>query len=146
MNLEPRAVLRSASPTRSSGRSTPVPRESRRAVEDGLIKADKNLRRYGATIERALQSWEASPQEWADYIAFLTRLSKVRSLTSFHHITQATTDLQNRLFKLIPEMQRSYRMAQWSLQSWHNVWTQPCPRAFTKRHWKSMPTFSQRSV
>jgi hypothetical protein len=34
------------------------------------------LRRYGAIIERALASWEVSPEEWADYIAFLARLLK----------------------------------------------------------------------
>jgi len=37
---------------------------------------DKGLRRYAALIERALGSWEVSPQEWADYIAFLGRLLK----------------------------------------------------------------------
>ena len=44
----------------------------------GIYKVDKSLRRYGVTIERALASWEISPQEWADYIAFLGRLLKVR--------------------------------------------------------------------
>nr|POE48643.1 protein dopey [Quercus suber] len=93
MSLEPRASLRSGSPIRSSGRSTPVPRESRRAVEDGLIKADKNLRRYGTIVERVLQSWETSPQEWADYIAFLTRLSKVycRLFTCTFYFEHAVT-------------------------------------------------------
>ncbi|KAK3706813.1 hypothetical protein LTR37_012492 [Vermiconidia calcicola] len=42
----------------------------------GIYKVDKSLRRYGVTIERALASWEISPQEWADYIAFLGRLLK----------------------------------------------------------------------
>ena len=46
----------------------------------GLYKADKSLRRYGAVVERALGSWEVSPQEWADYIAFLGRLLKVRMI------------------------------------------------------------------
>lgn len=32
--------------------------------------------RYAAIIERALSSWEISPEEWADYIAFLARLLK----------------------------------------------------------------------
>lgn len=32
--------------------------------------------RYAANIERALSSWEISPEEWADYIAFLARLLK----------------------------------------------------------------------
>ncbi|KAI7353783.1 hypothetical protein KC320_g3812 [Hortaea werneckii] len=74
MSLDAAGVGRSASPA-SSGRSSPVPR-SRRAVEDGLYKADKSLRRYAALIERALSTWETSPQEWADYIAFLGRLLK----------------------------------------------------------------------
>ena len=43
----------------------------------GLLKNDKGLRKYGALVERALASWEVSPQEWADYIAFLARLLKV---------------------------------------------------------------------
>lgn len=47
-------------------------------VNSGAYRSDKTLRRYGATIERALNSWEISPQEWADYIAFLGRLLKVR--------------------------------------------------------------------
>ncbi|KAI7517985.1 hypothetical protein KC316_g20568, partial [Hortaea werneckii] len=74
MSLDAAGAVRSASPA-SSGRSSPVPR-SRRAVEDGLYKADKSLRRYAALIERALSTWETSPQEWADYIAFLGRLLK----------------------------------------------------------------------
>ncbi|KAK4497319.1 hypothetical protein PRZ48_011769 [Zasmidium cellare] len=76
MSLE--AALREhggISPT-GSGRSSPVPRAARRTVEDGLYKADKTLKRYAATIERALASWEISPEEWADYIAFLARLLK----------------------------------------------------------------------
>ncbi|KAK5172860.1 uncharacterized protein LTR77_002980 [Saxophila tyrrhenica] len=75
MSLE--AAARNRSPSLpGSGRSTPVPRASRRAVEDDALKADKGLRRYGVAIERALSSWEISPQEWADYIAFLGRLLK----------------------------------------------------------------------
>ncbi|KAK1810988.1 hypothetical protein LTR12_014661 [Friedmanniomyces endolithicus] len=66
---------RSTSPV-SSGRSSPVPRAERRAVEDELYRADKGLRRYGALIERAVNSWDTAPQEWADYIAFLARLLK----------------------------------------------------------------------
>ncbi|GIZ38144.1 hypothetical protein CKM354_000156700 [Cercospora kikuchii] len=60
----------------SSGRASPVPRSTRRAVEGDLFKADKSLRRYAANIERALSTWEISPEEWADYIAFLARLLK----------------------------------------------------------------------
>ncbi|TKA47475.1 hypothetical protein B0A54_01847 [Friedmanniomyces endolithicus] len=41
-----------------------------------LYRADKGLRRYGALIERAVNSWDTAPQEWADYIAFLARLLK----------------------------------------------------------------------
>lgn len=97
MNLDLASGRRSVSPA-SSGRSSPVPRASRRAVEDGmcvyssqpeyvqrscntgLYRADKGLRKYAAILERALSSWEVSPQEWADYIAFLGRLLKVREL------------------------------------------------------------------
>jgi predicted DNA-binding transcriptional regulator YafY len=39
-----------------------------------LIKNDKSLRRYATTVERALGTWETVPEEWADYIAFLSRL------------------------------------------------------------------------
>lgn len=41
-----------------------------------MFKADKSLRRYASNIERALSTWEVSPEEWADYIAFLARLLK----------------------------------------------------------------------
>lgn len=34
------------------------------------------MRRYATNIERALASWEVAPEEWADYIAFLSRLLK----------------------------------------------------------------------
>ncbi|KAK5132868.1 hypothetical protein LTR08_008584 [Meristemomyces frigidus] len=47
-----------------------------RAGGEGLYKADKGLRRYATTVERALGTWETAPQEWADYIAFLGRLLK----------------------------------------------------------------------
>ncbi|KAK3117616.1 hypothetical protein LTR53_000844 [Teratosphaeriaceae sp. CCFEE 6253] len=75
MNLDPPGIGRSSSPA-SSGRSSPVPRAERRAVEDELYRADKGLRRYGALIDRAVDSWDTAPQEWADYIAFLARLLK----------------------------------------------------------------------
>ncbi|KAK3620077.1 hypothetical protein LTR56_023615 [Elasticomyces elasticus] len=75
MNLDPSSGRRSTSPA-SSGRASPVPRAERRAVEDDLYRADKGLRRYGALIERAINTWETAPQEWADYIAFLARLLK----------------------------------------------------------------------
>lgn len=41
-----------------------------------MIKDDKNLRRYAALVDRALGTWETAPEEWADYIAFLSRLLK----------------------------------------------------------------------
>lgn len=41
-----------------------------------LIKDDKNTRRYAAIIDRTLGTWETAPEEWADYIAFLSRLLK----------------------------------------------------------------------
>ncbi|KAK0926825.1 hypothetical protein LTR91_009471 [Friedmanniomyces endolithicus] len=75
MSRELTGGRRSTSPV-SSGRSSPVPRAERRAVEDELYRADKSLRRYGALIERAVNSWDTAPQEWADYIAFLARLLK----------------------------------------------------------------------
>ncbi|EMD00050.1 hypothetical protein BAUCODRAFT_62777 [Baudoinia panamericana UAMH 10762] len=75
MNIDVMSGGRSVSPT-SSGRSSPVPRATRRAVEDEIYKADKGLRRYGVLVERAVSSWETAPREWADYIAFLGRLLK----------------------------------------------------------------------
>lgn len=43
-------------------------------------KHDKNYRRYAASIERALASFDSTRQEWADYISFLGRLLKVSIL------------------------------------------------------------------
>lgn len=45
-----------------------------------LLRKDKSFRRYAAGIERALSTFDAAEQEWADYIAFLGRLLKVRKL------------------------------------------------------------------
>jgi len=42
-----------------------------------IPKGDKILRRYATGIERALSSFDPTNQEWADYIAFLSRLLKV---------------------------------------------------------------------
>ncbi|QIX00913.1 hypothetical protein AMS68_006430 [Peltaster fructicola] len=42
----------------------------------GLPKNDKASRRYAAIIEKTLATWEIAPEEWADYIAFLSRLLK----------------------------------------------------------------------
>ncbi|WPG98053.1 Hypothetical protein R9X50_00083800 [Acrodontium crateriforme] len=75
MNLDRDGLGRSSSPA-SSGRNSPIPVAARRAAEDELYKGDKTLRRYAAIIERTLASWENNPQEWADYIAFLSRLLK----------------------------------------------------------------------
>ncbi|EME40020.1 hypothetical protein DOTSEDRAFT_56330 [Dothistroma septosporum NZE10] len=75
MSLDAALGKQSSSPP-SSGRSSPVPRATRRTVEDGLFKADKSLKRYAAIIDRALATWEISPEEWADYISFLGRLLK----------------------------------------------------------------------
>lgn len=55
----------------------------------GLYKADKSLRRYAALIERALSTWETSPQEWADYIAFLGRLLKVLAAFDTCEVTRS---------------------------------------------------------
>ena len=43
----------------------------------GLVKKDKNYRRYASGIERVLSSFETTVDEWADYISFLGRLLKV---------------------------------------------------------------------
>ena len=79
-----------------SGRSTPVHRIPRQNLEDGMYVAsamctvrssltftlegvdtkDKGYRRYVASVERALASFETTQQEWADYISFLGRLLK----------------------------------------------------------------------
>src|SRR5215469_8590502 len=79
-----------------SGRSTPVYRIPRQNLEDGMYVAsvictvrssltpalegvdtkDKGYRRYVASVDRALASFETTQQEWADYISFLGRLLK----------------------------------------------------------------------
>ncbi|GAM83207.1 hypothetical protein ANO11243_011930 [Dothideomycetidae sp. 11243] len=74
MSTDPGLFARSASP--ASGRASPNPRTERKADEDAFLKGDKNQRRYAAGIDKALASFESSHQEWADYIAFLGRLSK----------------------------------------------------------------------
>lgn len=48
----------------------------------GNSKKDKTYRRYAAGIERALATFDSAQQEWADYIAFLARLLKVRFTNS----------------------------------------------------------------
>lgn len=106
MALDPGQGRNSISPS-GSGRSSSATRIAKRTNEEGklnfkiidlfadtiyvgIYKADKALRRYGGTIERALNSWEVSLQEWADYIAFLGRLLKVRKCSTcssgpYHH-------------------------------------------------------------
>ena len=44
-------------------------------LEDGS-KKDKYFRRYASNVERALSLFDSALQEWADYIAFLSRLLK----------------------------------------------------------------------
>lgn len=44
--------------------------------------------RYAANIERALSSWEISPEEWADYIAFLARLLKAIQSHRKDHVSE----------------------------------------------------------
>jgi hypothetical protein len=95
MSADPTANLQVLSPP-SSGRSSPVPRSTRHAVQErmscchahpatvlidqiALYKKDKNFRRYAAGVERALALWDTAQQEWADYISFLGRLLKVNT-------------------------------------------------------------------
>ena len=46
----------------------------------GGSRKDKGYRRYASNVERALSVFDSALQEWADYIAFIGRLLKVRSL------------------------------------------------------------------
>jgi hypothetical protein len=43
---------------------------------EGVDTKDKGYRRYVASVERALASFDTTQQEWADYISFLGRLLK----------------------------------------------------------------------
>ena len=72
-------------------------------INSGTYKADKGLRRYAATVERALASWEVAPQEWADYISFLGRLLKVRSCDILENNWLCTTN-DSRPFNLTLRM------------------------------------------
>ena len=49
------------------------------ALEEPRLK-DKPHRRYASSIERALALFDAARLEWPDYISFLGKLLKVRSL------------------------------------------------------------------
>lgn len=49
------------------------------ALDDAPTK-DKAYRKYAAGVDKALALFETALQEWADYISFLNRLLKVRSL------------------------------------------------------------------
>ncbi|KAF2155384.1 hypothetical protein K461DRAFT_292251 [Myriangium duriaei CBS 260.36] len=75
MSHEPGPVTRAISPA-LSGRASPNLRAGRKVEEAAAQKGDKNQRRYALGIEKALSTFEPSQQEWADYIAFLARLSK----------------------------------------------------------------------
>jgi hypothetical protein len=76
MALEP-GPAGSMSPTDSSGRNTPTPRQWRNQLggEETPIK-DKAYRKYASGVERALSLFDTALQEWADYISFLGRLLK----------------------------------------------------------------------
>lgn len=56
-----------------------------------LFRSDKVLRRYAVLVDKTLASWEVSPQEWADYIAFLSRLLKARKTAGSIRIWVLTT-------------------------------------------------------
>lgn len=49
-------------------------------LKAGTNRKDKGYRRYASNVERALSLFDTALQEWADYIAFLGRLLKVRCL------------------------------------------------------------------
>lgn len=84
---------RTGSPVPSSGRASPVNPRLRSKDDDGenvLViagtsaysyavssKKDKAIRRWDATVERVLATFDQSVDEWADYISFLARLLKV---------------------------------------------------------------------
>lgn len=68
-----KADLRSISPASSAdGRAAQRPRNS----QEDPLKKSKPYRRYAAGVERALGLFDNILQEWADYIAFLSRLQK----------------------------------------------------------------------
>lgn len=45
-------------------------------ADDPLLK-DKAYRKFQATIDKVLATFDGNLQEWADYISFLSRLLKV---------------------------------------------------------------------
>ena len=47
-------------------------------MKAGTNRKDKGYRRYASNVERALSLFDTALQEWADYIAFLGRLLKVK--------------------------------------------------------------------
>ncbi|MCJ1416556.1 hypothetical protein MMC32_002894 [Xylographa parallela] len=75
MSRDTPALHRAISPV-SAGRSSPALSRARNRDDDGLVKKDKNYRRYASGIERVLSSFETTVDEWADYISFLGRLLK----------------------------------------------------------------------
>ncbi|KAM0717584.1 hypothetical protein Q7P37_007436 [Cladosporium fusiforme] len=106
MNLGSLSGRRSVSPT-SSRTASPVPRIARQTAEDVLIKDDKGLRRYAAIIDRALGTWETAPEEWADYIAFLSRLLKAiqshgKDISTLPHSTGVASKLAQCLNPALP--------------------------------------------
>ena len=119
-------------------------RAKRLLTLSGLHKADKSVRRYATLIERTLATWETSPEEWADYIAFLGRLLKVRlghaTLSLLFALTFA------RPFKVIRKMRHCCRTLRQSHQSWRNASIPRCPRESTKKLWRFMPTSLPLSV
>ncbi|KAK6443743.1 hypothetical protein LTR95_000570 [Oleoguttula sp. CCFEE 5521] len=91
----------------SSRASSPVPYLARRTAEDVSWKSDKITRRYAASIARALSTWEAAPEEWADYIAFLGRLLKAvqshdKDATALPHIDVVALRLAQCLSPALP--------------------------------------------
>ncbi|KAK2750586.1 hypothetical protein FQN57_002657 [Myotisia sp. PD_48] len=72
MSLEASGLARSSSPA-SSEASLPKPTCG---PSNDAFKKDKNYRRYASNVERALSLFDTALQEWADYIAFLSRLLK----------------------------------------------------------------------
>ncbi len=74
MSLRP-DQLRSRSPATSADGTTRRNLEHRGSLDEQLKKS-KPYRRYAAGVERALGLFDTALQEWADYIAFLSRLQK----------------------------------------------------------------------
>ncbi|ERF71802.1 hypothetical protein EPUS_01717 [Endocarpon pusillum Z07020] len=74
MALTPGLMLRSTSPATSD--DSPQRGRRGRELQDETLTKDKAFRRYVAGVDRALGLFDATLQEWADYISFLSRLLK----------------------------------------------------------------------